>query len=112
MRYITSNDPVDHQRTSRPLVGQALKSRRVVRFGSPDVGPDVTCFQRGWQAAELGPELENLGVQPFIYLGSGGAASRGQPTILSGFVRLAQIKRTVQLRLDDVRKYKDFVRYI
>lgn len=26
MRYITSNDPVDHQRTSRPLVGQALKS--------------------------------------------------------------------------------------
>ena len=26
MRYITSNDPVDHLRTSRPLVGQALKS--------------------------------------------------------------------------------------
>ncbi|MEB4207725.1 LapA family protein [Mycobacterium sp. 94-17] len=26
MSYITSNDPVDHQRTSRPLVGQALKS--------------------------------------------------------------------------------------
>ncbi|MEE2853287.1 MAG: LapA family protein [Actinomycetota bacterium] len=26
MRYITSIDPVDHQRTSRPLVGQALKS--------------------------------------------------------------------------------------
>ncbi|OBH51076.1 hypothetical protein [Mycobacterium sp. E2479] len=26
MRYLTSIDPVDHQRTSRPLVGQALKS--------------------------------------------------------------------------------------
>ena len=26
MSCITSNDPVDHQRTSRPLVGQALKS--------------------------------------------------------------------------------------
>jgi hypothetical protein len=24
--YITSNDPVDHQRTSRPCVGQTLKS--------------------------------------------------------------------------------------
>lgn len=26
MGYITANDPVDHLRTSRPLVGQALKS--------------------------------------------------------------------------------------
>ncbi|WP_075237100.1 hypothetical protein [Mycobacterium colombiense] len=26
MGYLTANDPVDHLRTSRPLVGQALKS--------------------------------------------------------------------------------------
>lgn len=53
MRYITSNDPVDHLRTSRPLVGQALKSPAkepallLMAVGLVAYGISLTSFAQG-----------------------------------------------------------------
>ncbi|ORA08870.1 hypothetical protein [Mycobacterium arosiense] len=50
MGFLTANDPVDHLRTSRPLVGQALKSPAkepgllLMAVGLVAYGICLTCF--------------------------------------------------------------------
>lgn len=50
MGYLTAIDPVDHQRTSRPLVGQTLKSPAkepgllLMAVGLAAYGISLTCF--------------------------------------------------------------------
>ena len=56
--------------------GVALDRRGVVRFLEPDAAPDVCGLRRTGQAAQTGPELGDLDVEPLVHLETGWAAAR------------------------------------